>query len=456
MMAGGTRPDGIAPDLPEERVPGANPPAGEPRSARTAPVQPTPRWVRGRQSLVLPAFWLTLVLLAAGAARIGAMLRQSFLLYPVATSLAVILFAAYAVPFVLLVAAFDFLEREPVPLLAAAFGWGGLVATSAAIPGDLALTDVLAKLVSPAFAATWGLAAAAPPVEESVKALGVAAIVLIARRQINSVLDGAVYGAFVGLGFQVVEDVVYAINAVALGAHSDMVQPVIVTFFLRGFLAGLWSHTLFSALAGAGIGYFVVRRDRGLGSRVGVVALALLGACAFHGLWNSPWLADGFGYGMAGVLFAVLAKGLPALVMIGLLIQAARRGEAAYYGHELSVLADRRFATPAEIEALGSPLRRSAARRYAYDRVGRRGARAVRRLQRAQARLAVELSRGGARPARYTDVLTARRQLDWCGHPEAVAPHDHEQSLRVWVIGCAAAVVVPILAALGIRALGGG
>ena len=41
-------------------------------------------------------------------------------------------------------------------------------------------------------------------------------IVLIARAQVNSVLDGMVYGALVGLGFQVVEDIVYAVNAVAV------------------------------------------------------------------------------------------------------------------------------------------------------------------------------------------------------------------------------------------------
>ena len=46
------------------------------------------------------------------------------------------------------------------------------------------------------------------------KTLGVVIIVLVARRQINSVVDGAVYGAFVGLGFQVVEDFIYAVNAV--------------------------------------------------------------------------------------------------------------------------------------------------------------------------------------------------------------------------------------------------
>ena len=87
-------------------------------------------------------------------------------------------------------------------------------------------------------------------------------------------VDGAVYGAFVGLGFQVVEDFIYAVNAVGIAGQGDRVGPVIVTFFLRGFLAGLWSHTLFSALAGAGIAYFVVRRQNRSLSRRLAVALA--------------------------------------------------------------------------------------------------------------------------------------------------------------------------------------
>ncbi len=429
----------------------------EPRSTRSAPVRPTPLSARGRRSLRVPAFWVTALLMVLGAMRIGTMLHGSFRVYPVATTTAMVMFGLYAVPFVLLVSAFDFLEREPAMLLATAFGWGGFVAMAAAVPGNLATTDLLAKLISPRFAASWGPAVAAPLIEEPVKLLGVVAVVLIAGKQINSVLDGFVYGAFVGLGFQVVEDIIYGVNAVVLAGHGDGVGPVIVTFLLRGFLAGLWSHTLFSALAGAGLGYFVVRRgDRSLATRLSVAGLALSGSMIFHFVWNSPWLADGFGYGGAGLLAAVLIKGAPALVMIGLLLQAARLREADYYGRELARLANPDLATAAEIAVLGSPLRRAAARRYARDRVGWRAAAAVRRLQRAQARLAVELSRGSpARPASYADVAAARRQLVSHRHPEAVAAPGGDGSLRVWFIGCVAAIIVPIIVALAIRALGG-
>ena len=143
--------------------------------------------------------------------------------YPLATLTAVVLFALLAVPFWFFVSELDFLEREPPALLALAFAWGGLVATAVSIPGSAALDNLIAKLGSPHLAADWGAALAGPTVEEIAKTLGVVAIVLIARAQVNSVLDGVVYGAMVGLGFQIVEDIVYALGAVALAGRGDHV-----------------------------------------------------------------------------------------------------------------------------------------------------------------------------------------------------------------------------------------
>jgi len=244
----------------------------------TVGVRPASPSARPAKSLRLPAFWLVLVLLGMGAWRIFAIVRDSFGLYPRATAVALGLFGLYAVPFWIFVERLDYLEREPPLLLATAFAWGGLVATSTAIPGNAAVHNLLAKLVSPEFTAAWGSAIAGPTIEELLKTLGIVAIVLIARAQVNSVLDGVVYGALVGLGFQVVENIVYAVNAVAIVGNGDRVGPVVSTFFLRGFLAGLWSHTLFSALAGAGVAYVVVRTDKPLWIRLVVAGGALGGA----------------------------------------------------------------------------------------------------------------------------------------------------------------------------------
>jgi RsiW-degrading membrane proteinase PrsW (M82 family) len=418
-------------------------------------VRPTPQWARATKSLRQPAFWLTVALIGVGGWRVGALLRTAFGAYPTATVTAVALFALYAVPFWLFVDSLDYLEREPPLLQATAFAWGALVATSTAIPGNTAVSNLLAKLVSPEFAVAWGPAIAGPTNEELLKTLGIVAIVLIARAQVNSVLDGVVYGALVGLGFQVVEDVIYAVNAVALAGNGDHVAPVVATFFLRGFLAGLWSHTLFSALAGAGIAYLVVRTDRSLAMRSLVAAAALLGAWSCHFVWNSPWLADGFGHGALGVIAALLLKGIPPLLLVLWMVREARNGEAHYYTAYLEGLHDPAVATVAELHALPSGRRRVEARKYAARHVGMRGRKAVGRLQRAQARLAVALSR--ADPAAIArcrrDVLTQRQRLRSLGHPEAIAPPHRHRTGR-WLLGVAAAAAALLAVAAIIRALG--
>ncbi len=223
----------------------------------------------------VPAFWVVLALLVAGGVRMAQFAERFVGTYPLATVTAV---AAVRPARRAVLAAASPSSTSSSGNRPSCWRWRSpgarLVATTVSIPASAALEDLVAKLGSPHLAADWGAALAAPTVEETAKTLGVVAIVLVARSQVNSVLDGVVYGAMVGLGFQIAEDIVFAVGAVALAGQGDQVQPVVATFLLRGFLSGVWSHTLFGALAGAGIGYLVVRRDRRLAHRIGVALLA--------------------------------------------------------------------------------------------------------------------------------------------------------------------------------------
>jgi hypothetical protein len=109
----------------------------------------------------------------------------------------------------------------------------------------------------------------------------------------------------------------------------------------------------------------------------------------------------------------LLVKGIPALLVGVVLVVAAERRQADYYAGMLAAVADPRIASRDEIATLVSPRRRVAARRRARVRLGWAGARAVRRLQRAQAQLAVALSRdpGAEVLRRRRDVLSRRHQL---------------------------------------------
>ncbi|GIM97254.1 PrsW family intramembrane metalloprotease [Paractinoplanes toevensis] len=401
----------------------------------------------------VPAFWVVAALLLAGAVRMTLITARFATAYPIATVTAVLLFALLAVPFWWVVRELDFLEREPIELLVLAFAWGALVATSVSIPAGTAGENLIAKLGSPQLAAGWGAALAGPAVEEIAKTLGVVVIVLIARPQINSVLDGVVYGAMVGLGFQIAEDIVFAVGAVALAGQGDQIQPVIATFLLRGFVSGVWSHTLFGALAGAGIGYLVVRRDRRPARRIGVAVLAWLGAWASHALWNSPLLIDGLGNGALALLAVLVLKGLPPLLLILWLVRRAHDREAEYYVGHLATLRDPELITESEMRVLGSGSARASARRLAGESAGRAGRHAVRRLQRAQARLAVELSRASSSERHTTceHIRVQRRVLRGLGHPEAIAgPRSwrHTASTIVTTV-VAIAVLWVALSALG-------
>ncbi|GGK35859.1 hypothetical protein GCM10010124_30660 [Pilimelia terevasa] len=433
------------------------------RSWRTAPVRPADLAAARVNPFTLPAYWLVVGLLLAGAARMVGVWHAGFQRFPVAATAAVLLFALYAVPFWSLLGSLDYLEREPVILLATAFAWGALVATTLAVAGTPAANNLLAKVASPDFAAAWGPAVAGATVEEVVKTLGVWAIVLLAAGYVNSVLDGFVYGALVGLGFQVAENVVYAISAVALAGLGDRPDAVVTTFLLRGVLGGLWSHTLFSGLAGAGIGYLVVRHQRSWTVRVLTAALACTGAWLAHFIWNSPVWADGLGQGGWGVLAALVLKGAPALVAIVWVVRVAHGRQADYYVAQLSGLGDRRVVTPGELRVLASGPLRAEARRQAGRRAGGRAARAVRRLQTAQARLAVALSRAdvaGPQSAAadaevshwHREVLVQRDRLESYGHPEAVAVDVARARLVRWA-GSALGLVALGALWLAIRAL---
>lgn len=424
--------------------------SGHHSSGRHPAVNPTPRTTQALQAVQLPAFWILGLLMASSGLRLIDLLRSPLARFPAATITAIVLFALYAVPFWWFIASMDFMEREPPLLMATGFFWGAIVSTTTAMPGNRALLGLTAKLVSPDFAMVWGPAIASPFVEELLKALGLVMIILVARKQINSVLDGMVYGALIGLGFQVVENIFYALNAVEMRNAGDQVGPVVATFFLRGFLAGLWSHTLFSALAGAGIAWFLVRKDEPAWMRWGGLAVGLGLAWGIHFVWNSPLLMDGFGAQGLGLLVGLLLKGLPALFLVMALLWVARHREASYYIDQLARLRDPTIVTEEELRTLRHGHLRADARKYGEARAGKDGKRAVRALQTAQAHLAVELSRAPAGLTspdplliqRRDDVLQKRQHLIDLAHPQAIASPTRPAIPRVAVVGIIAAIVL--------------
>jgi RsiW-degrading membrane proteinase PrsW (M82 family) len=275
-----------------------------------------------------PAFWLFVaVVIVTGVLQLGeqSLLRQ---LSPGGWALGWVLVVVYALPVIGLVVALDLYEREPPSLLAAAFVWGAIAATTLAGLGNDGWGQVVARVGGPEFAARWTAALTAPFVEEIVKGSGVVLIAAIARDEMDDAMDGFVYGALVGLGFAVVEDVFYfvAVFGGSLGA-------VLEGFLLRVIASGLYGHVLYTGLVGMAVGLVVTRRGTGDPRRTRLVVGGLgAAAVAGHFLWNSPIL-DLFpdepidGAEWLAVPVATAVKGLPLAVVVLLGLGLARRRE---------------------------------------------------------------------------------------------------------------------------------
>jgi protease PrsW len=298
-----------------------------------------------------PMTWVLVVLVAAGAWSIGELLVNGVRAFPVGGVLAIVVFTLYTIPFVWFIRRRDLFEPEPPVLLGVAFGWGALVATGGALAGNVAIAGLVAKWGGLTFAAEWTAAIAAPITEEVLKTLGVVVIAVLVKRAIGSTLDGMVYGAMVGLGFQVVENVVYCFNAIFLSGGESEVVPVVQMFVARGLLSGLWSHAMYSGLAGAGVGYAVSRRHAPMGRRVGAALAAFGAAFALHFLWNSPLLTSSFGSGW-GILVAILVKGFLGLSIFTVVYRVAKRTDRAWFVATLRPEVARGTLTEAELGAL--------------------------------------------------------------------------------------------------------
>jgi len=380
-----------------------------------------------------PAVWFLVALAIIGIVILGTAFGPAIVDAPAAFVVAVILFTIHGAVFVTIIRTVDWLEPEPRWLFAAAIVWGGFVASANALRANTALESILVKITSLSFVRDWAAAIEGPTDEEILKTLGIVMIVLLARRQINSILDGVVYGAFVGLGFQEIENITYSLNAVAAAGY-DSVAAVLQTFVVRGLLAGLWSHTVYSAIAGAGVAYAVLHRERSWWNRIGVALGALALAWLMHFLWNSPAASSLTDYaGSFGTLLVLLIKGFLILGTFLVLLHFFRKDEYEGLAGQLESLGDRWTATPNEIAALRGWRSRGRARWNAFVYAGPRGYRRVRRLQRAQADLAVGM-RDGAQ-AGYAMRLPALQRARYGVYQLGISDADaiHTSTVTGWI-----------------------
>jgi len=154
--------------------------------------------------------------------------------------------------YVLLVWWLDRYEKEPAWLLATAFLWGAVPAALLSVVLELLLDLPLSALGSESVAANLISASiSAPLVEESVKGIALVGLVLVFRREFDDVLDGIIYGAMIGFGFALTENVfayfvpIASTQGISVGAGN---------LLLRSGVFGM-NHAFWTGTIGAAVGY---------------------------------------------------------------------------------------------------------------------------------------------------------------------------------------------------------
>ncbi|MEP6759648.1 MAG: PrsW family intramembrane metalloprotease [Actinomycetota bacterium] len=356
-----------------------------------------------------PAFWVFGAFLVYGMVRMVGALVQLSAVSRSGWALSWLLLALYAAPLFLLIYYLDLYEREPLSVAVAAFLWGAFAATALALDAG-GWDQVLAQVAGADFAARWAPALTAPVVEEFLKGAGIVLLYLIVRDEIDDVMDGFVYGALCGLGFAVVEDVLYFMAAFG-GTPAGVLQG----FYVRVLSSGLYGHVLYTGLVGMAVGLVVSRREPApmrdrLPAAAGIVAIAVLG----HFLWNSPLLSFGPTPPIEGMEWLVLpfslaVKGLPLLFFVIVALRLARGRERRWLDGALAGEVGSEGLTEAELETLRSPARRRAAVSAMRRRAGAPAGRLLARLEREQIDLAMIASRVAT-----PDDPAVLQQRDYC------------------------------------------
>ncbi|CAN5835740.1 hypothetical protein BH18ACT11_BH18ACT11_03140 [soil metagenome] len=184
-----------------------------------------------------------------------------------------------AVIYLLFIRAIDLYEREPLRYVIPVFVWGFAVATTVSLVFNTLFQLTLSSVTSVKTASFFTAVVEAPIVEESSKGFALLLIFLIAylvrRRsgliEFAGVMDGIVYGAAVGFGFAIAEDLLYGLQ---YGPE---------TFIVRRIFGG-FAHASFTSVTGIGIGLIPWVQNRAL--KVLLPLVGLSGAIMLHATFN--------------------------------------------------------------------------------------------------------------------------------------------------------------------------
>ncbi len=288
----------------------------------------------------------------------------------------------------------DKYEKEPWGLFLAAFGYGCLPAILVAVVLEL-LLGIPLELAFGSTSEAIGRVVVAPVVEEGVKGLALLLIFFLWRGEFNGLLDGIVYGAAVGFGFGMTENVLYFIEL-----HGEA-----MVVLLRTLPFGL-NHALYTACTGAALG--LARQSRARGRWILLFPIGLLAAMSFHGFHNL-----GVGLGCPGVV-AALAGDWAGIATILVVAMLSWRQERRWIQQELGEEVAAGILAEADLLTLQAATRRLSARVWMWRNHGWKAFRLLGRFFEAATELAFrkqELRQGTGTKRTAEEVQTLRKRV---------------------------------------------
>ncbi|MBV8179677.1 MAG: PrsW family intramembrane metalloprotease [Mycobacterium sp.] len=311
------------------------------------------------------AFWGYLLLVGLGFLVYISKLAREYDAYGEAIGLAVTSFAIYAALFWWFAAYIDHYAKLPAKLMVVAFLWGGFAATGAmAANANDAILALYGKTFGQVWALNWGAGLAAPFTEEWAKGSGLLLLIAMAPRQIRTAFDGFIMGAFIGLGFQIIEDISYAMTSAGTQFGANQIEASVGTIILR-MASGVAAHVLYSSIFCAGLVYLLGRpgEPRRVGRGLLLIAIPML----LHGTWDSLGaIAGPSALKLIGLLIATIVI---ALVIVVRVYKLTVKPEQGFVRDVMAPEQARNVITAAELDAMAG--NRKA--RKAYRKASRTG-----------------------------------------------------------------------------------
>jgi len=200
-------------------------------------------------------------------------------------------------------------KRPEPPRLRRLVALGGMVSVIPAIVLELVLGRTVGAKVAPAMTyqgATFQAFIVAAFVEEACK-IAVVYWIVWRRPELDERMDGIVYASRAGLGFALVENVLYLLNQGSLGGQLSL-------WIMRAALA-VPGHAMWTGMSGA-----MAARRRFDGRGLGIVGGYLL-AVAFHGAYDTcVFLQQPLHYEGHPVLVALVFPTLIGLTLLAFVV----------------------------------------------------------------------------------------------------------------------------------------